>query len=151
MKMRPTARDLVFPHFHLYSPGSGHPIWDEISREAGRLALRIAKNLPRYKTPLDSTMFQKRKLLALLKTLKALFINKRRMAKGNQNFIPLFYIWTMTNQCNFLCSYCSNHRGGKYPELYRQGFTKNLTTRQGKALLKIMKGSCQNCLIIQQN
>jgi MoaA/NifB/PqqE/SkfB family radical SAM enzyme len=63
------------------------------------------------------------------------------MAKGNHNFIPLFYIWTMTNNCNFRCSYCSNHRGGVYPDLYNQGFNKDLTTEQGRQLIKIMKDS----------
>lgn len=83
--------------------------------------------------------YKKGKFIALLKTFRALLINKRRMAKGNHNFIPLFYIWTMTNNCNFLCSYCSNHRGEKYPELYKKGLNKDLTTQQGMKLLKIMK------------
>ncbi len=47
----------------------------------------------------------------------------------------------MTNQCNFNCSYCSNHRGGKYPDLYKQGKDRDLSTEQGKALIKIMKES----------
>lgn len=47
----------------------------------------------------------------------------------------------MTNACNFLCSYCSNHRGGKYPELYKKGLRNDLTTGEGKKLIKIMKES----------
>lgn len=139
--MKPKVRDLVFPKFHYYKPKSHHPDWNEMHREAGQLALKIARLINRVKSPLSGTFFQKRKLIALYKTLKALFINKSRMAKGNHNFIPLFYIWTMTNQCNFLCSYCSNHRGGKYPLLYREGFNKDLNMEQGKKLLKIMKNS----------
>ncbi|NVM55314.1 MAG: radical SAM protein [Candidatus Helarchaeota archaeon] len=139
--MNQKAHELVFPKFHHYKPKPHHPDWDEMHREAGRIALKIARNISHNMTPLSGTFFQKRKILALLKTLRALFINKRRMAKGSHNFIPIFYIWTMTNQCNFLCSYCSNHRGGKYPTLYREGLNKNLTTEQGKRLIKIMKGS----------
>ncbi len=137
--MSQEAKDLVFPKFHYYKPKPHHPDWDEMHREAGRLALQIARNIPHTKSPLSSTFFQKRKASALLKTLKNLFINKRRMAKGNHNFIPIFYIWTMTNACNFLCSYCSNHRGSKYPLLYNEGLKQNLTTEQGMRLIKILK------------
>ena len=139
--MNPRAFELVFPKFHYYSPKPYHPNWKKFHKEAGRLAIQIAKNIPRSKSPLDGSFFQKRKLLALLKTIKGLLINKRRMAKNNHNFIPLFYIWTMTNQCNFLCTYCSNHRGGKYPDLWHQGLNKDLSTAQGQELIKIMKDS----------
>lgn len=139
--MTPRAQELLFPKFHHYQPKAHHPNWDEMFREAGMLAIKIAQKIPHTKTPLAGTFFQKRKLLALLKTLKNLFINKRRMAKGNHNFIPIFYIWTMTNNCNFLCSYCSNHRGGKYPLLYKEGLNTDLTTTQGMKLIKIMKDS----------
>ena len=137
--MKAKVQNLVFPKFHLYQPKPYHPKWQGLHLEAAKLALKIAKNIELKKPPLSGTLFQKKRFLALIKTLKNLLINKRRMVKNDHNFIPLFYIWTMTNQCNFLCSYCSNHRGGKYPELYRQGFTKNLTTTQGMNLLKIMK------------
>jgi len=139
--MSQRAKDLIFPEFRYYKPKSHHPDWDAMHREATRLAIKIARNISHTKTSLSSTFFQKRKALALLKTLKNLFINKRRMAKGNHNFIPIFYIWTMTNACNFLCSYCSNHRGGKYPLLYNEGLKHNLSTAHGKKLIKIMKPS----------
>ncbi|MHA1357338.1 MAG: radical SAM protein [Candidatus Helarchaeota archaeon] len=139
--MSQRARNLAFPRYHHYSPKSHHPNWNEMHQEALELALKICKNISLDKTALSSTLFQKRKLLALYRTIKNLFFNMRRMKKGDQNFIPIFYIWTMTNQCNFLCSYCSNHRGGKYPELWRQGLKNDLTTAQGKQLIKIMKDS----------
>lgn len=135
------AHDLVFPKFNYYKPKSHHPNWNEIHREAAQLALKISKNIVLDKNPISTSIFQKRKLFALYKTIKAVFINMRRMAKGSHNFIPLFYIWTMTNACNFTCSYCSNHRGGKYPDLWREGLKKNLSTEQGKQLIKIMKDS----------
>jgi MoaA/NifB/PqqE/SkfB family radical SAM enzyme len=47
----------------------------------------------------------------------------------------------MTNACNFVCTYCSNHRGGKYPELFKQGLRENLSTEQGKRLITIMKAA----------
>ncbi|MHA1266397.1 MAG: radical SAM protein [Candidatus Helarchaeota archaeon] len=139
--MASNAFNLMFPKFHHYQPKPHHPDWNELFKEARALALKIARKIPHTKTPLSGTFFQKRKFLALLKTLKNLFINKRRMAQGNHNFIPVFYIWTMTNNCNFLCNYCSNHRGGKYPLLYREGLSKDLTTEQGMQLIKIMKNS----------
>ncbi len=139
--MSQQVKDLAFPKFHFYKPKSHHPNWKELHQEALNLALRIAKNIVRDKNPLSATILQRRKIIALYKTLRAVFINMRRMAKGSHNFIPLFYIWTMTNQCNFTCSYCSNHRGGKYPDLWREGLKKNLTTAQGKKLIKIMKDS----------
>jgi MoaA/NifB/PqqE/SkfB family radical SAM enzyme len=134
-------QSIQLPPFRLYQPKPTHPNWHELYREAAKLAWDIAQNIDLKKDPLTGTIFQKRKFLALIKTLKNLFINKEKMAKNDHNFVPLFYIWTMTNQCNFLCSYCSNHRGRKYPELYRQGLTKNLTTAQGMRLLEIMRES----------
>ncbi|MHA1379808.1 MAG: radical SAM protein [Candidatus Helarchaeota archaeon] len=135
------AKRLIFPKFKYYKPKDYHPDWDQMFKDAWLLAIKIMKNITLKRSPLAGTFLQSRKLLALIKTLRALLINKRRMAKGDHNFIPLFYIWTMTNNCNFLCSYCSNHRGGKYPELFNQGFNKDLTTEQGKKLIKIMRGS----------
>jgi MoaA/NifB/PqqE/SkfB family radical SAM enzyme len=128
-----------FIEFNLYNPKSQHPDWKELYSEAFDMAKKIYKNITLQKNVLQSTLFQKRRILAILRTLKNLFINKRRMSKGNHDFIPLFYIWTMTNACNFLCSYCSNHRSGKYPELYKKGLRDDLTTEKGKKLIKIMK------------
>ncbi|MHA1648587.1 MAG: hypothetical protein ACTSYB_00210 [Candidatus Helarchaeota archaeon] len=78
------------------------------------MALKVGKIIAFDKSPLSRTILQKRKLIALYKTLKALFINMRRMAKGNHNFIPLFYIWTIDptnfhgngpNQCHGNCAW----------------------------------------------
>ncbi|MHA1386170.1 MAG: radical SAM protein [Candidatus Helarchaeota archaeon] len=137
--MKNKAKELIFPKFKHYKPKDHQPDWNMLFKEASQLALKIMKNINLKRSPLAQSFFQKRKFLALIKTFKTLLINKRRMANGNHNLIPIFYIWTMTNNCNFRCTYCSNHRGDMYPELYNQGFNKDLTTKQGKQLIKIMK------------
>jgi len=139
--MHQKAREIIHPKFNFYKPKEYHPDWKQLNIEATRLALEIAKNSRLKSNYLQGTLLQKRKLLAIMKTVKNLLINKQKMAKGDHDFIPIFYIWTMTNNCNFLCSYCSNHRGGKYPELFNQGLNKDLTTEQGKQLIRVMKNS----------
>ncbi len=137
--MNKKAHDTLFPKFSLYKPKKEHPNWEQLQFEAAHLAIDIAKNMGTERKLLQGSMFQKKKVLAIIKTFKNLLKNKIKMAKGDHNFNPLFYIWTMTNNCNFKCSYCSDHRGGVYPDLYNKGFNKNLTTAQGMKLLKIMK------------
>ena len=139
--MSKRARELLFPEFNLYKPKARHPDWKQLKLEAAQLALKILKNAKLQTNVLQGTILQKRKIIALSRTLRNLLVNKQKMAKGDHNFIPLFYIWTMTNNCNFRCTYCSNHRGGIYPDLFDEGFNRDLTTEQGKQLLKIMKRS----------
>ncbi|MBD3230381.1 MAG: radical SAM protein [Candidatus Lokiarchaeota archaeon] len=132
----------IFPiKFELYKPKREHPNWNKLNKEALKLSIKIAKNITLQKSVIQRTIFQKRKIKAIIRTLKNLFINKGRMNNSNHNFIPLFYIWSMTNACNFNCKYCSNHRGEKYPDLYKQGLREDLTTKEGKKLIKIMKKS----------
>ncbi len=128
------------PPFRLYTPGEGHPEWNRLFTEAAALAARILKNAGPF-TLRDKLARSRRRTAALFKTLANLARNRRIAKKGSENFIPLFYIWTMTNACNFICSYCSNHRGGKYPELFKQGLRENLSTEQGKRLITIMKAA----------
>lgn len=124
--------------YKLYQPKEHHPDWSELNSEAIALAKQILKIMKPF-TIFDKILLNKRRILAILRMIKNYMINKRRMVRGDHDFIPLFYIWTMTNQCNFTCTYCSNHRGGKYPDLYRAGENKNLTTEQAKQLIRIMK------------
>ena len=138
MGLSDRARDLAFPKFNYYEPKDHHPDWNELNKEALQLAVKIAKRIQLQTNFLQGTLFQKRKMLAILQTAKNLLLNKRKAAKNDHNFIPLFYIWTMTNNCNFLCSYCSNHRGGIYPELFNQGKNKDLITEEAKDLLRKM-------------
>ncbi|MHA1292154.1 MAG: radical SAM protein [Promethearchaeota archaeon] len=135
------AHDILFLKFKYYHTKEDHPNWHKLSIEAARLAIDIAKNIKLKTNFLQGTILTKRKILAILKTFKNLFINKYKMAKNNHNFIPIFWIYTMTNNCNFRCTYCSNHRGGVYPDLYDRGFNKDLTTRQSKELIRKMKAS----------
>ncbi len=137
--MNEKAHELLFPKFSLYQSKKEHPNWKQLQIEAAHLALNIAKNMSTERKLFQGILFQKRKLLAIVKTFKNLLKNKIKMANGDHNFSPLFYIWTMTNNCNFKCSYCSDHRGGVYPDLFNKGFNKNLSTTQGMKLLKIMK------------
>ncbi|MFX0101798.1 MAG: radical SAM protein [Candidatus Hodarchaeota archaeon] len=130
---------LTLPFKH-YSQKDSHPDWKVLNHEAARLAIQILRNITIWNFKED-LLYRKRKYLAILKTAKNLFKNKIKMARGNHDFIPIFYIWTMTNACNFICKYCSNHRGGKYPLLYKGGRRENLTTEQGKRLLEVMKES----------
>ncbi|MHA1284889.1 MAG: radical SAM protein [Promethearchaeota archaeon] len=139
--MKYGAHEILFPQFKLYKPKEHHPNWHQMNLEASKLAIKILKNIELQKSPLERTILQKRKLIGLAKTIKNLMINKRKMAKGDYNFIPLFYIWTMTNNCNFRCTYCSNHRGGVYPDLYNAGYNKDLSTKQGMELIRKMKAS----------
>ncbi len=132
------ARDLAFPKFMHYKQKAYHPDWNELNKEALQLALQIVKKIELQKNFLQRTIFQRRKLIALLQTAKNLLINKRKAARNDHNFIPLFYIYSLTYNCNFICSYCNDHRGGIYPELFRQGKNKDLTTEEGKDLLKKM-------------
>ena len=110
-KMNEQAREIIHPEFNFYKPKEYHPDWKKLNIEATHLALNIAKNSQLKSKHLQGTLLQKRKILAIMKTVKNLLINKQKMARGDHDFIPIFYIWTMTNNCNFLCTYCSNHRG----------------------------------------
>ncbi|MHA1252895.1 MAG: radical SAM protein, partial [Candidatus Helarchaeota archaeon] len=139
--MNAGLNDISKLNFDKYKPKDSHPDWNLLNKDAISLAIRILKNINTRKNILQGTILQKRKILALLRTFKNLLINKNKIREGDHNFIPLFYIWTMTNKCNFTCTYCSDHRGGKYPLLYKQGLKKDLTTQQGKKLIKIMKES----------
>jgi MoaA/NifB/PqqE/SkfB family radical SAM enzyme len=134
------ARSLVRPEFRLYTPKPGQPDWKALNLEAAHLAIKILKEQAPYSF-LPRIRRTVRRTLAILKTLHNFFANRIKMAKTDHDFIPLFYIWTMTNACNFTCSFCSNHRGGKYPLLFQQGETNNLSTEQGKSLLRIMRAA----------
>ncbi len=139
--MNQSAHQILFPQFNLYNPKETHPNWKELNKEAAELAIKIAKNIKFKTNAFQGTILTKRKIFAILKTIKNLIKNKIKMAKNNHNFIPIFYIWTMTNNCNFECTYCSNHRGGVYPLLYNEGYNKDLSTSQGMELIRKMKSS----------
>ncbi|HOL17630.1 MAG TPA: radical SAM protein [Bacillota bacterium] len=131
----------AFPPFKLYRPQGDHPDWETLKHEALELAAAIGCNLDRSSSFLQRSLLGERKRAGIAKMLQSFRTNKRRMDRGRHNFVPLFYIWTMTNRCNFDCTYCSDHRGSTYPERYRLGFREELTTEQGRRLIKTMRGA----------
>lgn len=127
--------------FTKYRPREGHPDWDELQREAGELAADIAIQARLEKRRFNNTLLQSRKRKAIIKTARVYLENRRKASRNDHNFIPLFYIWTMTNQCNYDCSYCSDHRGSTYPALFKKGLRSDLTTGEGLRLIEVMKES----------
>lgn len=65
--------------------------------------------------------------------------NRRRARAGREDLLPLYFIWTVSRRCNFLCEYCDDHRGRRYPELPRDG---ELDTAAGLEVLQVMRTRC---------
>lgn len=65
-------------------------------------------------------------------------VNKGRLSRGDECLRPTYFIWTMTNRCNFACEYCDDHRGRKYPDLANPAGGP-LSTADGERLLKVMR------------
>ena len=78
----------------------------------------------------------KRRATAYAHNVRNYFINRRRYFSHNHTLLPLYFIWTMTNKCNFRCSYCDDHMGRHYFDLSNEGI---LDTEQGKRLLSVMR------------
>ncbi|MHA1368694.1 MAG: radical SAM protein, partial [Promethearchaeota archaeon] len=140
-KMTRRAKSIARLEFAHYKQKPSHPDFNMFQKEALQMAIKILKRINWGNGLIHRIRQQKRNVIGLSKTIKNFFHNKIKMAKGDHDFIPLFYIWTMTNACNFTCTYCSNHRGGRYPDLYKKGLKKNLTTEQGKELIRVMRKS----------
>ena len=87
------ARDLAFPKFNYYKPKDHHPDWKELEKEALQLAVKIARRIKLQTNYLQRTLFQKRKMIAILETARNLFINKRRASLNDHNFIPGKFRW----------------------------------------------------------
>ena len=75
--MNQKARELIYPIFNFYKPKEYHPDWQQLNIEAARLALSIAKNSLLKSNYLQGTFLQKRKFLAIMKTVKNLLINNQ--------------------------------------------------------------------------
>lgn len=80
----------------------------------------------------------RRRLSSYHKAAESWIVNKRRLGRGDECLRPTYFIWTMTNRCNFACEYCDNHRGQKYPDLANPDGGP-LSTEEGRELLKIMR------------
>lgn len=63
-------------------------------------------------------------------------INRRLAREGREDLRPLYFIWTLSRTCNFLCDYCDDHQGRRYPELPTEG---ELDTARGLRLLDVMR------------
>lgn len=121
------------PIFRHYQPRVGHPDWPTLFARAEAKAARLLPTLAPPRTPLADLPRRARSIA----TAAGSFVeNARRARAGREDLLPLYFIWTTHNGCNFLCDYCDDHRGRRYPELSREGA---LDTRDGVRLLEVMR------------
>ncbi len=121
------------PEFSLYQPRAHHPDWPRLAREAKALAAEL---LPRLERPRTLPEDARRRAHSLADSARSFLENRRRAASGREDLLPLYFIWTTHRTCNFLCTYCDDHRGGRYPELPEEG---TLDTAEGVRLLEVMR------------
>ncbi len=121
------------PEFHHYRPRPGHLDWPRLAEEARALA---AKLRPQLAKPDRGVARQARRTQAYRTTARNYLDNRALSRAGREDLRPLYFIWTMLRTCNFLCTYCDDHRGRKYPELSNEGV---LDTSQAFELLRIMR------------
>ncbi len=114
------------------APGR-RPDLELFAREARALAERVRPNLVAPEGRIEHA----RRVAASIGTASRSYLENRRRARaGREDLLPLYFIWTTHNMCNFLCTYCDNHRGARYPELSDEG---TLDTREGFRLLEVMR------------
>ncbi len=124
-------------HFKLYAPREGHPDWSAINQKAQELADEILSVIEVDSGSVSEKLSEAARITHALSTVaKSQTTNYFRMKKGNHTLIPLYFIWTMLNTCNFRCVYCDNHSGEKYFNLPNKNM---LDTEQGKRLLEIVR------------
>jgi len=123
----------TLPEFSRYRPRPGHPDWRRLDAEAAELAGRLGPKLePARRGPVE----WRRRAASYRTALASYFENRRRAATGRQDLLPLYFIWTTLRPCNFLCDYCDDHRGRRYPELDGHG---KLDVVRGQKLLEVMR------------
>ncbi|RLB52450.1 MAG: hypothetical protein DRI90_22100 [Deltaproteobacteria bacterium] len=119
--------------FHHYHPRPGHPDWPRIAAEARDLAATLRPQLARP----DRGVARHARIARAYRTTVRNYRDNRALSRsGREDLRPLYFIWTMLRACNFLCQYCDDHRGRKYPELPDDGV---LDTQQAFDLLRIMR------------
>ncbi|MBZ0272825.1 radical SAM protein [bacterium] len=121
---------MTFTH---YRPREGHPDWLSLFAEAREAAGRLRG----LQAPPRSRTADLGRVARSIRTAASNYIENRRRARaGREDFLPLYFIWTALRTCNFLCTYCDDHRGRKYPELSNDGV---LDTADAFRLLRIMR------------
>jgi MoaA/NifB/PqqE/SkfB family radical SAM enzyme len=116
-----------------YRPKPRHPDWARLSQEARTLAREIR---PGLELPRRGPAEWKRRARAVATASRNYLENRRRARQGREDLWPLYFIWTTLRSCNFLCEYCDDHQGRRYPELSRKG---ELDTASGLKLLRVMR------------
>ena len=109
---------------------TGYPDIPALAAEARELADRLRPNLVRPSHDLG------RRVRAYRTALRNFRANRRLARQGREDLRPLYFIWTVHRPCNFLCEYCDDHQGKRYPELPTDG---QLDTEEGIELLRIMR------------
>ncbi|MCC6217717.1 MAG: radical SAM protein [Polyangiaceae bacterium] len=116
-----------------YRPRAGHPDLARLHAEALAIADEVRPRL----VPPPGGLIEARRRARSYATFAANYVeNRRRARQGREDFLPLYFIWTLLRACNFTCTYCDDHRGRKYPELPDEG---RLDTAQGLELLRVMR------------
>lgn len=109
------------------------PDLPRLAAEARALADRVRPNLTAPERRIDHA----RRVASSIATASQSFLENRRRARaGREDLLPLYFIWTTHRTCNFMCTYCDDHRGSRYPELPEEG---TLDTRAGLRLLEVMR------------
>ena len=109
------------------------PDWERLRAEAAELAAEIG---PLLEEPRRGPAEWRRRGRSVATAVQNYLENRRRTARGREDLLPLYFIWTLLRPCNFRCDYCDDHRGRRYPELPRAGA---LDTAAGKRLLRVMR------------
>lgn len=121
------------PAFHHYRPQPGHPDWPRLAEEARALAEQLRPGLAQP----ERGARRHRRIARAYRTAARNYLDNRALSRaGREDLRPLYFIWTLLRSCNFLCKYCDDHRGRKYPELSNEGV---LDTTQAFELLRIMR------------
>lgn len=123
--------------FSAYQPQSDHFNWAHAHERAMASVEAILPGLDlKSETPEGRRATRQRRRKAMATNARNAWINRQRLAQGDHNLRPIYFIWTMLNACNFACAYCDDHMGRKYPDLPEAG---RLSTEEGKRLLEVMR------------
>lgn len=121
------------PDFELYEPKQGHPHWGLLMQEATALANELQ---PHLQQPESGFSKLTRRVESYRTALGNFLINKDRAKEDRHDFLPLYFIWALLNNCDFNCTYCDDHIGSAYPDLDSKG---RLDTEQSIELLRVMR------------